>query len=142
MTAIDFHTKVPDVVAYACRILKIAYGKGASVVVYHDDGAALQRFNDTLWSFSALDFIPHALAGSTQAAESPIVLTSSDVALPHHAVILNLSLAVPPMFSSFERLIEFVPASGEPLLKARERYKFYKDRGYPIKTHEFRENQR
>ena len=142
MTAIDFHTKVPDVIAYACRILRIAYGKGANVVVYHDDASALQRFNDTLWSFSALDFVPHAIAGSAQATHSPIVLTNSDVALPHRAVILNLSLQVAPLFSSFERLIEFVPSSGDALIKARERYKFYKDRGYPIKTHEFRENQR
>ena len=128
--------------AYACRILKVAYGRGASVVVYHDDAHALQRFDDALWSFSPLDFVPHALASSAQAARSPIVLTSSDTALPHHAVLLNLSMQVAPMFSSFERLIEFVPSSGDALIKARERYKFYKDRGYPMKTHEFRENQR
>jgi DNA polymerase III subunit chi len=53
--------------------------------------------------------------------------------------MLNLAQSKPPSFSSFERLVEFVPIDGAALFSARERYKFYKDRGYPIKTHEYRE---
>lgn len=139
MTQIDFHTKVPDVAAYACRILRIAFNRGAKVVVFDSDESKLAQFDQLLWTFSELDFIPHTFAGTAVASQTPIILTSSDQNLPHHEVILNLALIKPPSFSSFERLVEFVPSEGAALISARERYKFYKDRGYPIKTHEYRD---
>jgi DNA polymerase III subunit chi len=142
LTEIDFHTKVPDVPLYACRILRIAYNRGARVTVFHNDPAQLRNFDEQLWCFSPLDFIPHVYAGDPDEADTPIILTFDSRPLKEHQVILNLSMERPPQFSSFERMVEFVPAEGDALVAARERYKFYKDRGYPIKTHEFREMSR
>jgi DNA polymerase III subunit chi len=139
MTEIDFHIKVPDVRNYACRILRIAYNKGAKVVVFDDNVARLKAFDDQLWTFSALDFIPHVMAGDANEGETPIVLTSDDSLAKVHDVILNLSDNKPPGFGSFKRLVEFVPTEGESLIAARQRYKFYKDRGYTIRTHDYRE---
>ncbi len=139
MTDIDFHIKVPDVGHYACRILKIAYSKGARVTVFHDDQSRLKQFDELLWSFSPLDFIPHVMADDPLAAQTPILLTSQLHKLPLHSVLVNLSDQIPDGFSSFERLIEFVPTQGEALALARERYRTYRDRGYPIKTHEYRQ---
>jgi DNA polymerase III subunit chi len=139
MTAIDFHTKVPDVMMYAARILRIAYQKGAKVIVFHDQASVLSQFNDQLWKYNPLEFIPHVMMPSPDAPDTPIVLAQSDEHLPHHQVLLNLSLVTPPFFSSFERLIEFVPSEGAALEAARQRYKYYKDHGYPLKTHDYRE---
>jgi DNA polymerase III subunit chi len=139
MTEIDFHIKVPDVRSYACRILRIAYNKGAKVVVFDDNTARLKSFDELLWTFSALDFIPHVMVGDTNESETPIVLTSDDSLVKVHDVLLNLSDIKPHGFGSFKRLVEFVPSEGESLIAARQRYKFYKDRGYAVRTHDYRE---
>ena len=40
--------------------------------------------------------------------------------------------AVPPQFARFERLLEIVGNEDEELAAGRERYRFYRDRGYAI----------
>lgn len=139
MTEVDFHVKVPDVAQYACRILRIAHSKGARVTVYDNSLPALKKFDELLWAFSPLDFIPHVMATDPLAAQTPIVLANAAEQFDQHQILLNLSDHIPLGFGSFERLIEFVPTEGEALQLARERYKTYRDRGYPLKTHEYRE---
>ena len=51
-------------------------------------------------------------------------------------MLLNLRGEWPPFFSRFERLIEIVSLDDEDKRLARERYKFYRDRGYEIRNHD------
>jgi DNA polymerase-3 subunit chi len=48
--------------------------------------------------------------------------------------LINLDDEWPPFFSRFERLVEIVGTEEDNKVKARARYKFYKDRGYPLQT--------
>jgi DNA polymerase-3 subunit chi len=48
--------------------------------------------------------------------------------------LMNLSGEIPPSFSRFSSLIEVVSEAPEIRQPARERFKFYKDRGYEIQT--------
>ena len=36
MTRVDFHSNVPGKLAYACRLVRKAYGAGQKVIVVHD----------------------------------------------------------------------------------------------------------
>jgi DNA polymerase III subunit chi len=136
MTRIDFHFNAPDKVGYGCRLVRKIYRAGQRVVVSCDDAAALARFDDALWSFSQLDFIPHVMAGDRLAARTPVVLAGSAEDLPHHDVLVNIGDATPSFFASFERLIEVVTADPADRDRARSRFRFYKDRGYPMGTHD------
>jgi DNA polymerase-3 subunit chi len=49
--------------------------------------------------------------------------------------LLNLAPAVPAQFARFERLLEVVGNSEDELVAGRERYRFYRDRGYPLNNH-------
>lgn len=51
-------------------------------------------------------------------------------------LLINLDSEVPLFFSRFHRLAEIVADSEDIKEKARQRYKFYKERGYPLVTHE------
>ena len=53
-----------------------------------------------------------------------------------HDVLLNLTDEVPLFFSQFDRVAEFVDADENSRSLARSRFKFYKDRGYDLTTHE------
>src|SRR3954469_12823934 len=107
MTRIDFHTNVPDKIAYACRLVRKAWAANNRVVLLADDEAQLAELNAAMWTFSTTDFLPHVLAGDALAAHTPIILTDSDEAeLPHKELLVNLSRRTPANAAQFERMIE------------------------------------
>lgn len=134
MTRIDFHSKVPDKIFYACRLVRKARAAGMKVVVHGDD-AQLAAFDDALWTFSEQDFIPHVAADDELAARTPVILCGdAGQALPHHQVLVNLSMQTPGHFARFERMFEIVSTDDADLAAGRERYRQYQQRGYPL-TH-------
>lgn len=136
MTRIDFHFNAPDRIGYGCRLARKVYRSGGAAVVFCDDAARLARFDAMLWSLSPTDFVPHVAVDDRWAPRTPIVLTASADDTPHHQVLINLGDSMPGFFSRFERLIEIVGDDAEDRSRARARYKWYKDRGYPLKTHD------
>jgi DNA polymerase-3 subunit chi len=139
MTRVDFHFNAPDKLDYGCRLVRKAYRAGQRVVVCCDDDAQLAAFDAALWTFSQADFIPHVRAGDALAAQTPVVLAGpapAEAPLPHHEVLVNLGQRTPDDFASFERLIEVVTVEAQDRERARERFRFYKDRGYPMVTHD------
>jgi DNA polymerase-3 subunit chi len=134
VTRIDFYRYAEDKLRFACRLASTAYDKSSRVVVYSPDRDRLADFDRTLWTFQATRFVPHCFVDSPAAAETPVILTTSGDALPHHDVLLNLSDEWPPFFATFERLLEIVSSDEDDKVRARTRYSFYKERGYEIKV--------
>ena len=135
MTDIAFHFNAPDKLAYACRLLRKAYGSDAKVVVV---GAAgdLASLDQELWTFSAVDFVPHSYGPAGGGAAAPVVLAESLEGAVHSQVLLNLGSGVPEGFERFERLIEVVSLDDGDRQVARGRWKHYADRGYAIVRHD------
>ncbi len=135
MTRVDFHSKVPDKIAYACRLVRKARAADLKVVLFTADHAQLAALDEALWTFSEQDFLPHVMAGDELAAVTPVVLAhDAGQALPHHQVLVNLSRETPAHFARFERMFEIVSTDEEDLLAGRTRYRQYQQRGYPL-TH-------
>ena len=51
-------------------------------------------------------------------------------------VLINLAADVPEFFSRYERVAEVVDANALRREQSRERYRFYRDRGYKLDTHQ------
>ena len=49
---------------------------------------------------------------------------------------MNLAADVPEFFSRYERVAEVVDANTERRERSREGYRFYRDRGYQLNTHQ------
>ena len=141
MTRIDFYRYAEDKQLYACRLAAKA-SRSTRVVVYTPDPAALERFDKLLWTYAHTGFVPHVDARSPLAAETPVVLASSGEALPHHDVLLNLADEWPPFFATFNRLLEIVAHDEADREAGRERYKFYKQRGYDIRVNDIEPERR
>lgn len=137
MTEVAFHFNVPDKLAYGCRLLRKAWGSGARVVVTAEPDT-LERLDAMLWTFSALEFVPHCriTAPAATLAASPVLLVSTLTDCPHHEVLVNLGQDVPPGFERFERFIELVTLADADRAAARNRWKHYTDRGYAMNRHD------
>ena len=79
-----------------------------------------------------------ALAGETPIWIDHVVEHPGDQ--PDRAcVLINLQAEPPPFFSRFERLAEIVGIDEEDAVAARARYRFYRERGYELRTHNLAE---
>jgi DNA polymerase III subunit chi len=135
MTRIDFHSHIADKINYACRLVRKARAANRRIMLLAKDRTECEAINQALWTFSAADFLPHVLAEDPLAPQTPIVLTVHDASdFPHHEVLINLSNAVPAHFARFERMIEIIGCDAAEVASGRERWLFYKDRGYAL-TH-------
>ncbi len=135
MTRIDFHTNVPDKIAYACRLVRKAWAAEHRVVLMTDDAQQLAELNAAMWNFSVIDFLPHVLASDTLAAQTPIILTDNDEAeLPHTDLLVNLSRRSPNIVGQFKRMIEVISSDEEDAAAGRKRYVAYKQQDFPL-TH-------
>jgi DNA polymerase III subunit chi len=135
MTAIDFYTHVNDRLEVATKLVAKAFAQHGSVRVLTPDAAATDALDRLLWLRPPIGFLPHCRVGDRLAAETPIWV---DHSLEHQgpaAVLINLHASPPPFFSRFERLAEIVGVDDAEASAARNRYRFYRERGYELRTH-------
>lgn len=136
MTRVEFYSSPDPKLQVACRLVATAIRQKSRVVVYAPDENTARSLDKLLWTFQANGFVPHCMARHALASETPIVITGEAAEMPHHQVMLNLHSDSPPSFSRFERLIELVGDSEGDRQLARERYRFYRERGYEISHHD------
>jgi DNA polymerase-3 subunit chi len=137
MTDIEFHVNVPDKLDYSCRLLRKAYRSGAKAVVTAEPDLLLQ-LDQLLWRYSATEFLPHCRSDSSSQmmAATPIWLADQLDACPSGCGLINLGQQVPGDFERFERFLEVASSEESDRLAARNRWKYYRDRGYSLKRHE------
>ena len=137
MTEVAFHFNVPDRLVYTCRLLRKAYAAGGRTVVV-GSAEQLQTLDSALWTFSALDFIPHCLASAATdvVSRTPVVLANDASLVANAQVLVHLGEQVPTGFERFERLIELVGTADADRTHARGRWRHYAERGYQIQRHD------
>lgn len=137
MTVIDFYTRVAEPLKFVTKIVAKAYREHGSVRVLTPDADTTAALDRLLWLDPPLAFLPHCRMGSPIAGETPIWI---DETLEHAgpaAVLVNLHHEPPPFFSRFERLAEVVGSEEPQLLAGRARFRFYRERGYELRQHDW-----
>ncbi len=138
MTSIDFYHGAGDKVQTACRLIGELYAQGRKVLVYAQADSLAAQLDRQLWVQPATGFVPHCRISAALSAETPIVIGGSLDDAAHHDVLVNLDGELPPAFSRFEQLVEIVGTDETDRGPARERFKFYRDRGYAITAHDLK----
>ena len=140
MTEIKFFFNVDNKLNFACKMAKRAYDDGRKLIVYAPSPRLADEFDRLLWTFSQLSFVPHVKAGHPLAAETPIVIANDDSGLTHHDSLLNIGDDPPPFFSRFDALREVVSCDENDVVRARERFRFYKSRGFDVQKQDMLAN--
>jgi len=136
MTQIDFYFHAEDKLQTACKLSAKAVASGLRVFAFCPDEETRRQLDRMLWTTPAIGFVPHCAPDHELAAVTPLIVDDVGSRLPHDQILLNLRPQLPEFFSRFQRLIEIVSIDEEDRQAARERYKFYRDRGYEIRTHD------
>jgi DNA polymerase III subunit chi len=134
MTEINFYTGVANPLTATAKLVARAYASGKRVRVATPDEATTQTLDRLLWESPEDSFIPHVTFASRHAASTPVII---DHATTHEGaadVLINLSTQPPSFFARFERVFEIVGHDALLASAGRERWAFYKARGYAM-TH-------
>ncbi|MEO8417782.1 MAG: DNA polymerase III subunit chi [Methylophilaceae bacterium] len=134
MTRIEFFFNVADKLQKVADLSESAINKGRRLMVFTPDTEATLKLENELWAHPPASFLPHCRADSPLVSVTPIVIDWQGEQLPHDDVLINLQSQHPHFFSRFRRLIEIVGVDEADKTEARVRYRFYRDRGYEIKS--------
>lgn len=133
MTRIDFYTGSTDKLRTACQLSHKAIQNGLHTVISLTDAASCDTLDRLLWHYPDTAFIPHARCDADDAEQTPVLLCCGEGKFPHHDLLISLHDECMPFFSRFDRVIEIVGTSEEESRLGRERYTFYRDRGYELR---------
>ena len=136
MTTIDFYFNAQDRLQVACRLAAKAYSQKKRMLIYAPESDTASRIDKMLWTWQAISFVPHCLAGDALAGETPVLITADAANPPDCEVLVNLSSECPDFFARYPRLLEIVSRDDEYKKAGRARYACYRDRGYAIRNHD------
>jgi len=130
----------------ACRITEKAVQKKLQVYVHSADESDAARLDGLLWTFSQSSFIPHRVIERSLEPpfDEPVLIGHGDLAgemttgtraSQSWDLMINLTPQVPEFFSRYDRVAEVVDADPVRRESGRERFRFYRDRGYELITH-------
>ena len=122
---------------FICRLTEKAWLQDNAIYIHAPSQQLASQLDEDLWTFSQASFIPHQLAAEETGDKTVLIGHQATASIPntHHDVLINLDHQIPSFFSQFERVAEIVAADEASKEKGRERYRFYKDRGYALETH-------
>ena len=138
---VEFHTGVPDPLAYACRLLRKAYRRGATVLCLAPP-ARLEALDRALWTFVEREFVPHvqlAAAAVAMLRRTPIWLAPAwPAAGVERDVVLNLGADLPAGGADSARVIELVGADVDEVERGRALWRQYRAGGFDVVHHPFK----
>ena len=150
MTRIDFYIieqgNEDATDTFICRLTEKAWSQDNAVYIHTLDQQQATKYDELLWTFSENSFVPHQALENHQVLQNPnSLLDTKDILIGHsssdetpttcHDVLINLDHEAPSFFSQFERVAEIITNDETSRSKGRERYQFYRDRGYALETH-------
>lgn len=155
MTRVDFYL-LPDpgmeaARRFACRLAYIAVCAKTRVYVLTHTDAESRDMDELMWTYPEQQFLPHTCASDDPPASTEVLISHE---APHadtlhmkagsnvgkgardetSQLLINLSPSIPAFFGRFERVAEIIVESTRA--DGRDRYKHYRDRGYPLHHHE------
>ncbi|MEJ2590338.1 MAG: DNA polymerase III subunit chi [Candidatus Thiodiazotropha sp.] len=142
MTQVDFYVlderATGNRFSLACRLSEKIYLQGRRIYIHTGSDEETRHMDRLLWTFRQGSFIPHGTSGQCDPAVTPVIIGHLDDAGDEHDVLVNLSPAVPGFFSRFERVAELIDKEPQVVSAGRERFRFYRDRGYPLSKHDIK----
>lgn len=122
----------------ACRIAEKAWKAGSTVLIQHGDPGELGRLDEMLWTCgSGHSFIPHEIAAQTPCLTgTPVILNTGTGPAAAVDVLINLNPRLPDRPELATRIIEIIDADPARRAAGRERFKAYRDRGFPLEKHD------
>ena len=123
------------VLTTACRLAEKAFGLGMSVHLLGDSPQQLAQLDNLLWQFRSDSFLPHCvISNEDNGQDYRITLGCSEDKPRNSQVLINLASEIWTNHIEFKDIRDIVSADDTAREQGRIRFRFYKDKGYPIES--------
>ena len=121
---------------FACRLAEKAFQLGHRVHLLVSSEADAAQLDELLWSFRDTSFLPHLrLPADAANPDEPGVTLGSGTALPTEpGVLINLTNTLTEHHDVFADIREIIPDDETLRDQGRQRYRYYRERGYEVET--------
>nr|ALV86780.1 DNA polymerase III chi subunit [uncultured bacterium P11N2] len=106
------------------------------LVVYAPLKEQADALDRLLWTHVATGFTPHCQTASALVEETPVLIATHLDTAPRDRHLVNLSNEIPPGFDQFAHMTEIISRDDDVRLPGRERFRFYREKGYPLESHD------
>jgi len=137
MTDIQFYnTCVPllESFDYVRRLVVRARANNHQILIQVSNSDVGEQLDNLLWHFEDTAFLPHTLGVDDF---DGVNISWAEDPGEHHDVLINLCEITPKWFGRFSKLLEIINNEKQVIVSKRASYRFFKDRGYPLKYHDF-----
>lgn len=139
MTQVDFYVLDDqaggDRFQLACRVAERAMRAGNRVLIHTPSANETEHLDALLWTLWESAFVPHGRLDRDIRECNPILIGDGSKDTEEHDVLINLGTEVPRFFGRFQRLIECVDHDADIKSASRDRFRYYREHGYPLNTH-------
>jgi DNA polymerase III subunit chi len=140
MINVDFYLlSEPSITACGrsvCRLVEKIYKDKKRVYIYVDSDKTAQYFNDLLWTFGDISFVPHNIYEENINSSVPIQIGCVPDPKNHNEILINLTENVPTSYANFQTLLEIIPGDETLKVSGRKKYKFYQSQKCVLQVHE------
>jgi DNA polymerase-3 subunit chi len=109
-----------------------ALAKKHLITLLTESERAANGYSEVLWGSLNTSFFPNVLASHALANETPVIIDWQYEQLCQDDILVNLTQCQLTIFSRFRQLVELVGTDEQEKALARQRFKFYRDRGYEV----------
>jgi DNA polymerase III subunit chi len=137
MSRVDFYI-LPDgsnVDRFACAITAKEWANGNKVHVHTQSEETATAFDDLLWIYKDISFVPHEIFNGNSDEKTPVTIGYNNHYPDSSNVMVNLDLEIPDFVTHFERIVEIVGGNTSDKQAARQRHRKYKGANYEIHDH-------
>lgn len=124
MTSIEFYILTEDAPLERLQLVDELIDKsmraGRSVHIHTSSATSRQTLIERYRDYLPDEAVGLSICHTTEPAD-------------HMQVLVNLAPEVPHFFSRFEKTLEIIDSDQQTRLLGRERYQYYRHRGYPLK---------
>jgi DNA polymerase-3 subunit chi len=139
MTEINFYVGKSNTLRgrllLACRLVDKARQHNMYIHIHTDGYNTTRQMDEILWTWNETSFIPHISDISTKlndTIQEPVTIGSNYHPTNKCDYLINLSNQRPEFFSRYLKMAEIIDQTETILTAGRERYSFYKDKGYTL----------
>ena len=118
-----------------CQLTNKAFRLGHRIYILTATSQHAADLDRLLWTFNAGSFIPHGLNLTDMSGPLPVLIGPAEPPVEFNDVLISLTPKVPECVSRFQRIAEIVDNDDMEKQLARERFRSYRDQGYPLNTH-------
>lgn len=124
------HTRFEDNAGLCIKLIQKAYSRELSIDVQLASLDLTLDIDKRLWTEHPMSFIPHHTSKS-----STQLLHVAKKRTEKPDMLINCSRPGQLIHDRWSRLLQIVPKEDNVLTQARERYRYYQQQGYLVKSH-------